>query len=439
MKYTSIFLWVFLLWQPTLTHAQNPGAHWMMYETPESVGWSSAKLQEAQAFSETIGTAAFMLIYDGKVVAHWGDIERRYMCHSVRKSLLSALYGIHREQGRINIDLTLEQLGIDDIYPLTKIEKQATIRDLLKARSGVYHPAAYETAQMKKVRPKRGSHPPSTFWYYNNWDFNTLCAILMQETGTDFFEDFKARIADPLQMEDFRMMDTYYHLEPKQSQYPAYPFRMSSRDLARVGQWFLQKGKWGDRYLVSSSWVKESTITYSANTRTSGRGYGYLWWTGIYGEKPRNFSAQGVGNQAIIVYPDDNIVMVNRANTYRGERVATQDLVKLTQLVLQARTNPPVSNPKTQRLPSINRTSHTFAFTSLEKQGYLRTYKWGKRKLEIREKNNRLLLDTPNMGRFYLEPISPTEFRVEDAHYLVQFTLGKRGTPRKKIRINRRP
>jgi hypothetical protein len=65
-----------------------------MYARPEEVGFSSEKLAQARKYSEEIGSAAVMVIYDGAVVAYWGDIEKRYMCHSIRKSLLSALYGV---------------------------------------------------------------------------------------------------------------------------------------------------------------------------------------------------------------------------------------------------------------------------------------------------------------------------------------------------------
>ncbi len=59
---------------------------------------------------------------------------------------------------------TLGDLGIDDNAPsLTDIEKKATVVDLLKARSGVYHPALYETKGREAKRPKRGSHAPGTF------------------------------------------------------------------------------------------------------------------------------------------------------------------------------------------------------------------------------------------------------------------------------------
>ena len=102
------------------------------------------------------------------------------------------------------MDLTLKELGIDDVEPnLTDEEKQATIKDLLKSRSGVYHEAAAETQEMKDIRPERGSHPHNTFFYYNNWDFNVGAAIYEQLTGKYIFNEFKEGIASPIGMQDF--------------------------------------------------------------------------------------------------------------------------------------------------------------------------------------------------------------------------------------------
>src|SRR5262249_15650501 len=131
-------------------------------------------------------------------VASWGDVSKRLLMHSVRKSFISALYGIYSASGVVNLQQTLGDLGIDDLPPsLTKQEKQARILDLLAARSGVYHPAAFETAAMKEARPERGSHVPGTFWYYNNWDFNALGFILEQAAKAPVFELFYKQIATP--------------------------------------------------------------------------------------------------------------------------------------------------------------------------------------------------------------------------------------------------
>src|SRR5437773_1840833 len=108
-------------------------------------------------------------------------------------------------RGVININETLEQLDIDDNPPsLTNGERQAKIVDLLRARSGVYHPVDFETQYMIAIRPGRGSHPPGTFWYYNNWDFNVLGTVLERKTGLSIGEAFYRRIAKPIGMQDFK-------------------------------------------------------------------------------------------------------------------------------------------------------------------------------------------------------------------------------------------
>ena len=133
---------VFSLLTPGMAHAQDtlrfPGGTWEAYVTPEEAGWSSEKLTTAKAFYDTSGSAAFLVVHDGVVLVSWGDVSRRYMCHSVRKSFLSALIGIHAAEGRITLDKSLAALGIDDEPPLTETEKQARVIDLLNSRSGVY-------------------------------------------------------------------------------------------------------------------------------------------------------------------------------------------------------------------------------------------------------------------------------------------------------------
>lgn len=53
------------------------------YVTPEEVGWSTEKLEEAKDYAGRIGSAAVMALYDGKVFFSWGSTSRKYMCHSI--------------------------------------------------------------------------------------------------------------------------------------------------------------------------------------------------------------------------------------------------------------------------------------------------------------------------------------------------------------------
>ncbi len=430
MRSKRILFYVLFILLLNSAWAQGPQLHWEQYETPEEAGFSSEKLEEAKALYDTLGAAAFLIVYDGRVLASWGDVKRRYMCHSVRKSFLSALYGIRVDDGTIDLDRTLAELNIDDKDSLTGTEKEAKISDLLKARSGVYHPAAYETAGMKAARPKRGSYKRDTFWYYNNWDFNTLCTIFRQETGDDFFADFKRRLADPIQMEDFRLMDCYYHLEPENSIHPAYPFRMSARDAARFGLLFLREGRWQGKQIISKEWVEESTSIHSHTDNRSG-GYGYLWW--ILGGEFKDlgmYAALGVGSQIIAVIPKANMVIVQRVDTYVGKQVPPN--ARLIKMILEAKVSDAKSDPKVrplQNTPSFKRPELIHLEDDALSKYIVSNYRMGRRLMDIKKLDNELILDSPNFGKFKLLPCTEEKFVVEDLEQFLNYEFDDTGKP----------
>ena len=167
-------------------------------------------------------------------MAAWGDVARKVKLSSIRKSLLCALYGRPVIDGRVNLDATLEDLGIDDDPPLIKNEKRATLQMLFQSRSGVYHSYVGGTPDMRARMPARELHLPGTFWYYNNWDFNVLGGIYERKLSKKIGEAFEAEIAAPIQMQDFRIEDMYYVHSPDsaeafaKSMYPAYHFRLTA-------------------------------------------------------------------------------------------------------------------------------------------------------------------------------------------------------------------
>ena len=299
------------------THSPFPGAEWTRVD-PTTAGFSQEGIGRAVAYAKREGSTSGMIVQHGLVVAEWGDVSRKSNLHSARKSFASALIGIAVAQGQINLDETMEQLGIDDSEPsLTPTEKQATVRMLLEARSGVYHPTVYETAGMEASKPPRYSHPPGTFWYYNNWDFNTVGAIYEKATGQRIFDALKTEIADPIGMQDYRPSDGHYVSGGLATRYPAYPFNMSARDLARFALLYLHDGRWRDQQVVPAAWVAESTSSYS-NTPTGG--YGYMWWTSTPASGPRGpkvallkptYWADGSHGQYAVVVPSLDLVVVN--------------------------------------------------------------------------------------------------------------------------------
>jgi CubicO group peptidase (beta-lactamase class C family) len=298
-----------------------------------------------------------MAVFRGRVLLACGDIDRPFEAHSVRKSLVSGLFGTALSRGELDLDATLADFAIEEREPLTMAERSASLRQVISARSGVYLPAAYGASQEP---PQRGSHAPGTHWFYNNWDFNIAGVIYERATGEDLYESFKRRLADPLGMEDWELGHGFRVYEPTKSLHPAHTFRISTRDLARFGQLYLQKGRWDGQQILPVEWVDESTRPHTDDG--DGTGYGYMWWTYQAGSqftaryptltKNTFFRGLGTGEQGLWVIPDEDLVVVHRADTDHGREIESEDHWALLEELLAARRSEPDPNPELRALQS---------------------------------------------------------------------------------------
>lgn len=349
VKDHALLLLLLLLFFSGSLQAQTiyPGKHWTVAAHPEDLGLSTAGIEKAKTYSKEINTEAVMVIVDGQVAAQWGAVDKKFNTHSMRKSFLSALYGKQVRAGKIDLDASMGDLGIDDYGMLSKEELKATVRDLLKARSGIYHPALYESAGMKRKKPERFSERAGTHWYYNNWDFNVAGYIYEKQSGVEIFDAIEKELAAPIGMEDYSAADGRY-VDGKASKYRAYPFRVTARDLARFGWLMLNDGRWEGKQVIDSAWVRESTRYHSDAALYGSSGYGYMWWVARdynkyphfrYAKVPEGtYSARGSGGHYLVVIPDYNMVVVHRVNTdIRGNTVTGSQFGKLLKLILDSR------------------------------------------------------------------------------------------------------
>ncbi|MFD1638047.1 serine hydrolase domain-containing protein [Evansella tamaricis] len=317
---------------------------WEVYESPEEAGWSSQRLREAKRYYDSLHSTAAMAIHDGKVLFAWGDVTQNTNAHSIRKSFLNSLYGIHVEKGNIDLNDTLGDVGIYDFPDLTEQEKQAKISDLLSSQSGVFHKAGEESLTMRRNRPNRGSHEPGTFFYYNNWDFNVLGTIFNGETELDLFEEFEEKIADQIGMEDFSLDNTEYKQEVRRSIHPSYLFQVSARDMARFGQLYLQNGKWDGEQIVPEEWIQMSLRDHGNVPRNTVYDYGYLWWSATSGKWSDLglYSAMGRYGQAIDIIPELDLVFVHRVNSNNAtfgfrRSVSQSQRLRLLEMIVEAK------------------------------------------------------------------------------------------------------
>jgi CubicO group peptidase (beta-lactamase class C family) len=191
-------------------------------------------------------------------------------------------------------------------------------------------------------RPTRGSHPPGTHWYYNNWDFNVLGNIYERATHKSIYLAFEHHLALPLELQDWDVYEHsayVYSADPLGGNltYANYTFALSAGDLARFGQLYLQHGSRNANAVLPSEWVRQSTRPLVATSLEPGvmRHYGHGWWvagpgaetdTGIPADA---FTARGLNGNFGTVIPTRQLVIVVLVDRTRAgtDRSATGGLV----------------------------------------------------------------------------------------------------------------
>ncbi|MDE8589366.1 serine hydrolase domain-containing protein [Arthrobacter sp. NQ4] len=264
-------------------------------------------------------TSSLLVLQDGRTVVELGDTTRASYVASVRKSLLSILFGIQVDAGTVSLDATLGELGVDDVGGLLPLEKTARLRDLLTSRSGVYHPPSSPGSD-EDAFPPRGTKAPGQYFVYNNWDFNAAGAIFEKASGLTVFDAFEKFLAGPLGFDDYDPTRQRMLGDAQKSAFPAYHFFLSARDLAKIGLLMAGGGQWEGRQLVPREWARDSVATQVRRADmapATGFGtcdYGYLWWL------PRepgpqwegSFLAAGNYGQFLLVLPAIRSVIVHR-------------------------------------------------------------------------------------------------------------------------------
>jgi CubicO group peptidase (beta-lactamase class C family) len=333
-----------------LAAAVYPDTGWARVDRAESMGWSSAGLQRVEEKLAGMSTTALMAVVGGRVLMDYGDVQTVSYLASVRKSVLSMLYGIYVERGVIDLEKTLAELGIDDIGGLTDAEKQARVKHLLAARSGVYHEASNAGDDLASA-PARGSQLPGTYYLYSNWDFNALGTIFEQVTGENIYDALEEQLAKPLGFRDFNRSMHERTGDTLKSVHRAYHMNFSTRDMARIGYLMLRNGRWRDHQIVPEAWIRESTqpITRRQEMNPGARragpfGYGYLWWVfdnPALGDAYRGaYAGLGAAGQHIIVIPALDLVVVHKTRPGEGRSVSHEQFLEVLELLVRAYCSP---------------------------------------------------------------------------------------------------
>lgn len=209
-----------------------PGSAWEAIQ-PEKAGFSSAKLEALRGWLKTQRTTALHVSVRGRVVFEYGDVQRVTKVASVRKSVLAVLYGNYVNEGKADLNQTVEQLGLDHVQPFLPNGKTATLLHLLTARSGVYLPTA--NRELTERNPRRGTQAPGLYFQYQNWNFNAAGTAFEKISGKDIFLALEQELARPIGMPDFDRKFQRKNNELPVTKHPEYAMYLSTRDMARLG------------------------------------------------------------------------------------------------------------------------------------------------------------------------------------------------------------
>jgi CubicO group peptidase (beta-lactamase class C family) len=353
MKALSIVVFVFFALCSSCQQANEaftyPDSSWEKLDQLHLSDWDSLKLADLRKFViDSAQTTGLIIIYRGKILFEYGDVVELSYLASARKSILSMIYGPFVKNGKINLSKTLSQLGFEDNGGLLPIEKQATIKDLLTARSGIYH-AASNPGDETAIAPQRGTKQPGTFFLYNNWDFNAAGAVFEKETGLKIFDAVDSILARPLQMQDWKKTEQKMLGDSARSRYLAYHLWFSTRDMARLGYLMLRNGRWKKQQILPQDWIKRSTsvvtsYSESAQFRKSPPpkfGYAYLWWVW---DKPFDtggyegaYTAWGAFGQYITVLPKLDVVIAHKTKSAYQRQTPITTYQKILDLIVAAK------------------------------------------------------------------------------------------------------
>jgi CubicO group peptidase (beta-lactamase class C family) len=331
---------------PSGKRAVYPVPEWQPVASPESIGWTAADLEAVRARLQKLPTTGFVAVVSGRTLMEYGDVRAVSYLASVRKSILAMLFGNYVASGKVRLNKTLAALGIDDVGGLTPAEKQATIKDLLTARSGIYHPAS-NAGDDTASAPPRASKQPGAYFLYNNWDFNALGTIFEKETGRDIYDALETDLVRPIGMQDFDRSIHRRTGDASRSVHLAYHINLSTRDMARVGYLMLREGNWAGRQVVPRNWVHEISRVFTPvsdmnpPTRRKGPfGYGYLWWVwdgpSATGGYRGAYTGLGAVGQHITVIPVLDLVVAHKTRPGQNRSVSHPQYLEVLDVLVKA-------------------------------------------------------------------------------------------------------
>lgn len=273
------------------------------YGTPSDMKMGLAFFEKLVKFAADSKTSALLLLKDNKLIVekYWDqDPDKMIRLHSVTKSILSLGVGKLIDDGRLSLSDPAKNWFRD-----WKGEKESiTIQQLLTQTSG-YPEAGKEkiqgTNRLKTSVDQPNVAAPGSKFAYSNMGSWLLGEIIHQAAKKE---------ADQYLADNFfkRVGIQNWTWDKDETQHPdtSGGLQLAARDLLKIGQLVLNRGKWGQEQLISEKFLEAATKAGGENSPN----YGYLWW--VDGE---NYYARGSFGQILAIYPKEKVILIRLQKT----------------------------------------------------------------------------------------------------------------------------
>lgn len=274
-----------------------------------------------------------LIIKDGKLVFeeyfYDNNKAKLHELRSATKSFVSALTGIAIDKGLIKdkTETVLSYFPDYTIKNLTDDKKQITIENLLTNQSGLDCDVSNPKAEGNETAMNNSDDwvqftldlpmvdVPGGKGMYCSGNPITLGKIIERATKMPLPEFAKQTLFKDLGIKNFK-----WNFKPDASSAETFcQVYLNSRDMAKFGLLYLNKGLWNGKQVVSKNWVEQSLAKHSV---IQGVNYGYLWWLKfltVNGVKYNGKAAQGNGGQKIYIWEEQNMITVITGGNYNSQ------------------------------------------------------------------------------------------------------------------------
>jgi CubicO group peptidase (beta-lactamase class C family) len=286
------------------------------YSTPEKEGISSeAILQFIESLEEAQpdGIHSVMLRRHGKIVAEgwWAPYnpDSPHLLWSLSKSFTSTAIGIAQDEGLLSIDDQVISFFPEDSPEEPSYNlKSMRISDLLRMNTGHEQEPSFRQMQddnwVKAFLAHEVDHKPGTHFRYNSMATYMCSAILQKVSGMTMLDYLTPRLFEPLAIEN-----PTWESDPRGINVGGWGLSITTEDISKLGQLYLQKGMWEGKQLLSEAWVEEATALQTSNGSNPesdwDQGYGYQFWQCRH----NIYRGDGAFGQYCIVMPEQDAVL----------------------------------------------------------------------------------------------------------------------------------